>query len=160
FDVFQANGTACSGAPGQCEFQDTCNGSDGACHDNGFKPATASCKGTSQGGACDNDALDHCSGTSNACVDVFQATGTACNGAPGQCEFQDTCNGTDGACHDNGFKPVTASCTGTSQGGACDNDALDHCSGDSNACVDVFQPSGTACNGAPGQCEFQDTCNG
>src|SRR5262249_53576465 len=138
----------CGGAPGQCEFQDTCSGSDGVCHDGGFKPATTHCAGASQGGACDADAADHCSGAADSCVDVFQGAGTACNGAPGHCGFQDTCTGSDGAGHDGGFKPVTASCTGTSQGGQCDDDAADHCSGSSNSCVDVFQSSTTHCVGA------------
>jgi len=55
------------------------------------------CGGASQGGACDNDAADHCTGTSNSCVDVFQAMGTTCLDDGDQCT-SDTCSGSSAVC--------------------------------------------------------------
>src|SRR5436309_2184923 len=106
-----------------------CTGTSGACPTDSFASATTSCTGTSQGGACDNDAADHCSGTSNTCVDVFKSATTTCRASAGQCDVAEMCTGTSGACPTDSFASATTSCTGTSQGGACDNDAADHCSG-------------------------------
>jgi hypothetical protein len=137
-------GTVCGNSKsGDCDAQDTCDGA-GACVDR-VQPATAQCTGTSQLGACDNNQADHCSGTDKSCVDRFQANNTPCGGAPGQCENQDTCNGTSGACQDNGFKAATAPCTGSVQSGACDDNAHDHCIGGAGTCVDAFQPSSYVC---------------
>src|SRR5205823_2508701 len=131
-----------------------------ACPADAFASATTSCTGSSNGGSCDNDSGDHCSGSGNACVDAFQPATTTCRGAAGQCDVAETCTGSTGACPADAFAPATTSCTGSSNGDACDNDAGDHCSGSGNACVDAFQPATTTCRAAAGQCDVAESCTG
>src|SRR6185436_15684556 len=141
------------GSAGQCDVAESCTGSSGACPADGFASDTTSCTGASQGGACDNNAADHCSGTSNSCVDAFQASTFECRGSAGQCDVAESCTGSSGTCPADGFASDTTSCTGASQSGACDDNAADHCSGTSNSCVDIFQASTFECRGSAGQCD-------
>src|SRR5207253_45981 len=138
----------------------TCTGTAGACPVDGFASASTSCTGASQGGACDTDPADHCLGTRNACVDVFRAASYTCRASAGQCDVMETCTGTSGACPANGFASASTSCTGASQGGACDNDAADHCTGTSNACVDAYQAATVTCRPSAGQCDVAEMCTG
>src|SRR5207245_364761 len=126
-DGFASSSTVCRASAGQCDVAETCTGTSGACPADGFASASTSCTGGSQGGACDNDAADHCTGSSNSCVDVFRAASVTCRSSAGQCDVAETCTGTSGACPVDGFASASTSCTGGSQGGACDNDAADHC---------------------------------
>src|SRR5439155_75556 len=112
------------------------------------------------GGACDNDAADHCSGSGNTCVDAFQPATTTCRPAAGQCDVAESCTGSSGACPADAFAPSTTSCTGSSNGDACDNDAGDHCSGTANSCVDAFRPAAFTCRAPNGQCDVAETCTG
>jgi hypothetical protein len=154
-----ADGTNCGDAGGACINQDTCLA--GSCHDNGFKSAATPCTGASQGGACDNDAADHCLGTANTCVDVFLPSSTVCRASAGQCDVEEQCPGTSGACPADGFASSSVHCTGTSQGALCDNDAADHCTGTSpTACVDAFKAAGVTCRAAAGQCDVAESCTG
>src|SRR3989442_14927551 len=100
-----------------------CTGTSGACPADGFKSSSTHCTGASQGGACDDDAADHCSGTSDSCVDVVEPATTTCRASAGQCDVAEMCTGTSGACPADGFKSSSTHCTGASQGGACDDDA-------------------------------------
>src|SRR5204862_320270 len=137
-----------------------CTGTSGACPVDGFESGSTSCTGASQGGACDNDAADHCTGTGNACVDVFRAASFTCRSSAGQCDVAETCTGTSGACPVDGFESAATSCTGASQSGVCDNDAADHCTGTDNACVDVFQAASYTCRASAGQSEVAESCTG
>ncbi len=110
------------------------------------------CAGARNTGACDNDAADHCSGTTTSCVDVFQASTFTCRADAGQCDVAETCTGTSGTCPADAVEPSTTTCSGTSTG-ACDYDAADHCSGTTTACVDVFQASTFTCRADAGQCD-------
>src|SRR5207249_9833083 len=123
----------------------------------GFESSATSCTGSLQGGACDDAAADHCSGTSHPSVDGFQPSTFTCRASAGQCDVAETCTGTSGACPADGFASSATLCTGTSQGGACDDDAADHCSGTSNTCVDVFQASTDRKSVAEGQCDVAET---
>jgi hypothetical protein len=157
-DVFQPTTTACGDAGTQCTNQDFCSGTSAACTDNGFKAATTSCAGTSQGSACDNNAADHCSGTNDNCVDVFQPTTTTCGDAESQCTNQDFCSGTSAACTDNGFKTSSTAC-GDQTDTEC-NDP-DTCSGTDGTCVNRAAIAGTSCGSASDTtCTDPDTCNG
>src|SRR5207244_2763373 len=124
-DAFKSASTVCRPSAGQCDVAEQCTGTSGACPADGFASSTTVCTGTSNGGAC--DATDHCSGTANTCVDEFQPSTFTCRASAGQCDVAETCTGTSGACPADGFASNTTSCTGTSQGGACD--ATDHCTG-------------------------------
>ncbi|HUS10184.1 MAG TPA: hypothetical protein VMZ30_06935 [Pyrinomonadaceae bacterium] len=141
-----ADGTNCGDAGTECTNQDTCSA--GVCHDNGFKSAATAC-GSSSDTACDNP--DHCSGTDGSCVPNHAADGTNCGDAGTQCTNQDTCSG--GECQDNGFKPQGTTCTGNSNGGACD--APDSCNG-SGTCVDGFDTPPTVTLGLNLLCENGD----
>jgi hypothetical protein len=159
-DVFQSSGFTCRVDAGSCDIAETCTGSSGACPADAFEPAATLCAGASQGGACDNDAADHCSGSGNSCVDVFQAIGFTCRVDAGQCDVAETCTGSSGTCPADAFEPAATGCAGASQGGACDNDAADHCSGGANTCLDVFQGSGFTCRADAGQCDIAEACTG
>src|SRR5205814_3102172 len=114
-------GTVCRAAAGLCDVAETCTGSSPACPADGFAANTTSCTGTSQSGACDNDAADHCTGSSNTCVDAYKSSSTVCRSSAGQCDVAESCTGTSGACPADGFALSTTSCTGASQSGACDD---------------------------------------
>src|SRR5439155_9793038 len=58
------------------------------------------------------------------------------------------------------FASATTSCTGTSQGDLCDNDAADHCTGSDNSCVDVFRAASVTCRASAGQCDVAESCTG
>src|SRR5438552_1765895 len=103
-----------------------CTGSSGARPRRTSDLSSTSCTGVSQGGACDNDAADHCSGTNDTCVDAFATAIHTCRPAAGPCDVAEMCTGSSGACPADSFAASSTSCTGVSQGGACDNDAADH----------------------------------
>ena len=134
----------------------------------GFEPDTTSCTGTSNGGACDDDANDHCSGTDGTCVDAFEAAGTSCadllycNGAEacdvsGNCQAgSDPCPGQD--CDETNDVCVSTDCdnNGTCEAGedcnTCPNDCIS--GGGEAVCGDlVCQPSkGEDCVSCPSDC--------
>src|SRR5439155_1488381 len=128
-------------------------GSSGACPADGFASSSTSCLGASQGDTCDNDAADHCTGTSNSCVDAYQSGSFTCRASAGQCDVAEPFTGSSGACPADGFASSSTSCVGASQGDTCDNDAADHCTGSSNSCVDAFQSSSFTCRASAGQCD-------
>src|SRR2546422_6122192 len=65
---------------------------------------------------------------------LFRSSATTiCRASVGQCDVAESCTGTSGACPPEGFAPNTTTCTGTSNGGACDG--TDSCDGAGN-CVD------------------------
>src|SRR6266403_765666 len=152
-DVYQAATVTCRASAGQRDGAETCTGASGTCPADAFQSATTHCMGSSQSGVCDEDPADHCTGSSNSCVDVFRAASVTCRASAGQCDVAETCTGTSGTCPADAFASSSTSCTGASQGGACDKDAQDHCTGTSNACVDVFQAASFACRDAAGQCD-------
>src|SRR3989442_355202 len=75
-DGFKSATTTCRPSAGQCDVAESCTGTSGACPADGFASSSTSCTGTSNGGA--GDGADHCSGTSNSCVDVFLSSTTTC----------------------------------------------------------------------------------
>ena len=158
--TFVAAATTCRASAGQCDVAETCTGSSATCPTDAFRSGATICTGASQAGACDNDAADHCLGTANTCVDVFQAPTLTCRASGGQCDVAETCTGSSGACPANAFRSGATICTGASQAGACDNDAADHCSGTANTCVDVFQANTLTCRASAGQCDVAETCTG
>jgi hypothetical protein len=92
--AFRATGQTCRASAGQCDVAETCTGTSGACPADSFAASTMACTGASQGAACDDDAEDHCTGTSNSCVDVFRPAGFECRASAGQCDVAETCTGT------------------------------------------------------------------
>ncbi len=159
-DVFQASTFTCRADTGQCDVGETCTGTSGLCPADSVEPATTLCAGASQLGACDNDAADHCSGSTTLCVDVFQPSTFTCRADTGQCDVGETCTGTSGLCPADAVEPATTTCTGASQLGACDNDAADHCTGSTTACIDVFQAATVTCRASTGQCDLAESCTG
>jgi hypothetical protein len=94
----------------------------------GLRRARPVCSfGSSTGGACDNNAADHCSGTAATCVDAFRGAETTCRPAANACDVAEACSGTSGACTaPDAFASGATLCGfGASTGGACDNDAAD-----------------------------------
>jgi len=111
---------------------------------------TAPC--TDDGNPCRDDV---CSGGS--CTHPVNHLHLPCGNAGTECRNQDTC-GDFGNCVNRGFKSGATICTtGTSQGGDCDDDAADHCTGTSNECVDAFITSCTNSDGCcPPRCDFSN----
>src|SRR5262245_48394068 len=70
----------------------------------------------------------------------------------------DTCEvrGAEGVCVFTP-RPAGTSCTGTSNGGACDG--TDSCDA-AGHCVDGYQPATTICRAAAGQCDQAESCTG
>src|SRR5581483_194144 len=153
-------GVVCRVPAGPCDVAERCTGVDPACPADGFASSSTTCSGSSQGGACDDDASDHCSGTGNACVDAFRSTMTVCRASTGQCDVAETCTGSGGACPVDAFASSSTFCTGSSQHGWCDDDAADHCAGTVNRCVDAFRSSGTVCRPSRGDCDVAENCTG
>jgi hypothetical protein len=64
--------------PGGCDTAERCGGALDTCPVDGFAAAGVACVGASNGGKCDNDAADHCSGTSSMCVDAYNTNTAPC----------------------------------------------------------------------------------
>src|SRR5205814_10449224 len=124
--AFRPYTTPFRSSAGQCDVAETCPGTSGACPVDGFASSSTHCTGASQSGACDDNAADHCTGSGNSCVDVFQAAGYTCRDSAGQCDVAETCTGTSGACRAEGRRAGATRCTGGSPGGAGDDNAADH----------------------------------
>src|SRR5205814_8984208 len=107
-------------------------------------------KGPGWPGQCDS--AETCAGTKACCTTAtnFTSSTVTCRASAGQCDVAENCTGTSNACPGDSFKSSTATCTGTSQGGLCDNDARDHCTGSANTSVDVFQASTPTCRAVGG----------
>ena len=151
-------GTVCRSSAGQCDVAEACDGASPSCPADVFASSATVCTGTSIGGAC--DAIDHCSGSGNTCIDEFQSSSFTCRADAGQCDVAETCTGASGACPADVFETAVTSCSGGSQGGACDDDAADHCTGISTACIDVFRAPGVTCRADLGQCDVAESCTG
>ena len=157
-DAVEPSTTTCRPSAGDCDVTETCTGDSVACPADVFAPAITSCTGASNGDACDG--VDHCSGTSNACLDVFATNAVTCRASAGACDVAETCTGSSGSCPADAFADSSTLCTGVAQGGACDNDAADHCAGTSNACVDALQPPSFECRAATAMCDPAEFCSG
>jgi hypothetical protein len=90
-------------------------------------------------------------------VDGFKPSTTTCRQSAGQCDVAESCTGTSGSCPADGFATATTTCTGGSNGGACDG--TDSCDG-SGHCVDGFKPATTICRAAAGECDVAESCTG
>ena len=161
---YSPSGTPCGPAPsGDCDAQNTCDGA-GACIDR-VQPATTPCTGASQGGACDNNAADHCSGTDNTCMDAFQPSSYVCasdTGPNGEYLCRDAvhCNGANGACPLPNGSTIIGSYDATkpchSSTGPCD--PAEYCASYGVCPPDVKLSAGAVCAGAAA-CEQPYTCD-
>src|SRR3989442_7320372 len=106
--------------------------------------------GRSQSGVCDDDPADHCTGTSNVCVDVYQAATVTCRASAGQCDVAETCTGTSGTCPADAFQSATTHCMGSSQSGVGDDDPAEHRTGTNNARVAAYQAATVTCRASAG----------
>lgn len=109
-----------------------------------FRDASTLCR--NDGGQC--DVADYCSGSSDVCVNQFEADTVSCTGASqaGICDddASDFCLGTADTCVD-GFVAAGTECRVST--GQCD--VAEQCTGASGSCpVDAFQPDTTPCTGA------------
>src|SRR5262249_5076968 len=143
----------CRTSAGQCDVGEEETRVGKECPADGFAASAKHCTGASQGDTCDDDTADHCSGRANNSVDGYQPSTFTCRASAGQCDVAELCTGGSGACPVDAFATATTTCTGAANGGACDNDGADHCSGTANNCVDVYQPSTFTCRASAGQCD-------
>jgi len=116
-------GEAC-GSPSdtECDNPDTCN-DQGLCQPN-YEPSTTTCTGAFNDGDC--DAMDHCSGTADSCIDEFQPSSRVCRAAEGACDVPEYCGGASSACPTDGFADQGTPC-GSDCVNACDD--ADTCNG-------------------------------
>src|SRR5262245_53340262 len=105
-------------------------------------------------GVCDNP--DICL-ENGECSSNPKPSTTICRASAGQCDVAESCTGTSADCPPDGFQPSTTTCTGTSNGGACDG--TDSCDGAGN-CKDGFLTATTTCRASAGQCDVAESCTG
>ena len=122
--------------------------------------ATTSCTGTSNGGACDG--TDHCTGHGNTCVDVFQPRARSRAARRRASATWRRPARVVGRVPGGRLRSRRRRrCTGTSNGGACDESA-DHCSGTAQRLrgrASSQRARSRAARGA-GQCDVAETCTG
>jgi hypothetical protein len=151
------SGTTCRDSAGICDVAESCTGSGAACPADNFVTAGTECRATA--GIC--DVAESCTGSGADCpADGFVTAGTECRADAGQCDIAENCTGSSAACPDDAFELSSTACTGLTNGGVCNDDAADHCSGTDNSCVDVFEPASTTCGDAGSDCTNQDYCDG
>src|SRR5439155_12097712 len=109
-DAFDSSATVCRASAGQCDVAEIPTRSSAALPSDRFASATTPCTGTSQAGACDDDAHEHCTGTSNTCTDAFKSSTTVCPGSARQCDVAESCTGTSGACPADAFVAASTEC--------------------------------------------------
>ena len=111
-DGFATATTICRGTGGNaCDVPESCSGSSGACPDDGFAPATSSCVGASNVGACDG--TDSCNGA-GVCVDGYQPATFTCRVPATECDVTEFCTGSASVCPtDNPGPPECNSLTDT-----------------------------------------------
>jgi len=149
--------TECRGSAGPCDVAESCTGSSAACPADTFAASTQSCTGASQGGACDKDSADHCSGTANTCVDVFQGSTVVCRSGAGVCDVAESCTGSSAACPSDGFVAGGTQCRCAA--GVCD--VAEACTGTGPTCPEnAFQPPTFECRAEAGECDIAENCSG
>jgi hypothetical protein len=170
------NGAVCRVAAGECDQDDTCNGTTTTCTDvkkangtgctpdsndctndtcNGssnlcqhpFKPALAAC--TTDNNPC---TVDQCDGA-GLCTHPAGNAGAQCRAANGEaCDVADICDGTTSGCTDTKRAPGTAC---ADDGNECTND---QCDGANDLCQHPQKPLDTACSTDNNPCT-RDVCN-
>ena len=191
-DAFAASTLECRASAGDCDVAESCTGSSAACpvgraraeHDgvprvggcvrrggelHGRRRRVSGGRARAAHARCavrrsgDCDVAESCTGDSAACpADAFQPSTVECRASAGACDVAEACTGTSATCPADGFADTSTVCTGVSQGGVCDNDAADHCSGTSDSCLDAFQADTVSCTGTSngGVCDGNDHCSG
>ncbi len=152
-EVIAANPAhVCRASTGECDPEETCNGSDFTCPSEYYDPAGTSC-GDPSNDVCDNP--DSCDGN-GACLVNHEPTTTECRTDAGDCDVAEFCDG-NGNCPDDGFESSGHAC-GDQTDTDCDNPNT--CDGN-GACLENFEGAGTSCGSASDTvCDNPDTCDG
>ncbi len=154
---YQPASVVCRPAAGDCDIAEACSGASASCPSDALRPSATVCRPAA--GSC--DVPEACTGTAPACPqDALVSAGTVCRDAVSECDAAETCTGASPSCAADAAKPVGTAC-GAAPSGACD--AQDTCSGTvgaSAACSAMFQPSGTVCRSAAGDCDVAEVCTG
>ncbi|HEX2880406.1 MAG TPA: hypothetical protein VHO25_12815, partial [Polyangiaceae bacterium] len=135
-----------------CDVAEFCNGT-GSCPADLFKPAASAC-GDSSDTVCDNP--DTCNALGFCQVNNEPST-TVCRGDAGQCDVQETCDGS-GSCPADTYEPSGTNC-GTGPEACSDQDTCDG----GGVCQTNHKSSDTVCRGigdggANVQCDIAETC--
>ncbi len=134
--TFRAAGEVCAAASGDCDADDTCNGS-GTCVSR-VQSAMTVCRAAA--GPCDQ--AETCDGTSTTCPpDAFMAAGTVCRAAASSCDAPEECSGTEATCPTDVWLPDGTSCE---NGLVCDG---------AERCV-----AGVCMSGSPMVCDDGNVC--
>jgi hypothetical protein len=148
----RAAGYVCRAAAGECDVAETCSGTGGPCPADAFKPTATPCTDTNLADCAWAGCMN---GTCWQSWD-YVAAGTVCRAAAGECDVAETCSGSSTACPTDAKKANGTACTDTTpsdcykatcQSGSCSQST-------------TFQPAGTVCRGASGECDLAETCSG
>ena len=150
---FEAGGTACRLAAGECDVAETCSGSDGKCPTDGVQVGGVGC--TDDGNACTDDICDgvgaacthpanwaSCDDRDGCTTDDACAAGVCMGGPPPDCDDRDVC--TDDFCDRE------TGCVHANNTAPCDDG--DACT-TGDACAD-----GTCVGGTGPDCDDQNLC--
>jgi hypothetical protein len=182
---FKSNGAVCKAANGDCDVDDTCDGSTQNCAER-FRPTTyvcnsknddcgdqQTCTGSSTscpprpvrstsyicrpltGTGC--DIADRCDGITYNCPDTKQPRGFVCRANTTDCDVAEVCDGFSVNCPSDGNRPRNFVCRASK--GLCDPEEI--CDGSSTPCpADVLHPRGHECRMKEGPCDVADSCSG
>jgi hypothetical protein len=182
---FKSNGAVCKAANGDCDVDDTCDGSTQNCAER-FRPTTyvcnsknddcgdqQTCTGSSTscpprpvrpsshvcrpltGTGC--DIADRCDGITYNCPDTKQPRGFVCRANTTDCDVAEVCDGFSVNCPSDSNRPRNYVCRASK--GLCDPEEV--CDGSSTPCpADVLHPRGHVCRMKEGPCDVADLCPG
>ena len=155
-DAYDVGEPCTDETPNDC-WDARCSG-DGSCYQVDVpEPSGYPCTGSLNGRECDLDGSDYCDwGT---CIDVY-AVGEPCTDNNTDDCWDARCD-SGGSC-EQAFQPEDEEyhCLGSLNGGECDNDSSDHCSGSAPMCIDVFMPDTYICRPSVGLCDKEEKCTG
>jgi hypothetical protein len=152
--TFVAAATVCRPSAGNCDVEESCSGSSGACPTDGFAPGSQVCRPSA--GNC--DVAENCPGNGPNCPgDGFAPGSQVCRPSAGVCDVAENCPGNGPACPGDGFAPGSQVCRPSA--GACD--VAENCPGDGPACPgDGFAPGSQVCRPSAGICDVTENCTG
>ena len=153
---FRGAGQSCRPVAGDCDVEEFCSGSTGACPGDGFLPTSTACRPAT--GACDY--AEVCSGAGPSCPpDQMLPTTVVCrtNTAGEQCDVDEVCDGINPLCPFDAVKPLGTGCRGAAD--VCD--VAEVCTGSSRHCpADAFASASTECRATAGVCDAAENCTG
>lgn len=148
----RAAGFVCRASRGDCDVEETCDGSSIECPDDAFT------SGTCRASAGDCDVAEVCSGTGPDCpTDTFLPSSTSCRIVAGMCDVAEMCTGASAECPTDTFLPSSTTCRAVTD--LCDRAEM--CPGTGADCpTNTFLTAGSVCRAVAGLCDAAEVCSG